>query len=115
MIFFINYELKESGCVLLSTIFQTVDQRKLEKAEAKIRAKQERREGCDVPSALLTATLQVDEIVLNATIACYRQIPSHLCAQFVSIFLTGSFHRYAVLFDKTSAKYITPTISILML
>ncbi|XP_022667661.1 ATP-binding cassette sub-family F member 3-like isoform X1 [Varroa jacobsoni] len=39
----------------------TVDQRKLEKAEAKIRAKQERREGCDVPSALLTATLQTNK------------------------------------------------------
>ncbi|OQR76399.1 ATP-binding cassette sub-family F member 3-like [Tropilaelaps mercedesae] len=39
----------------------TVDQRKLEKAEAKIRAKQERREGTDVSSRLQSVTLLVNK------------------------------------------------------
>ncbi|XP_018497622.1 ATP-binding cassette sub-family F member 3 [Galendromus occidentalis] len=39
----------------------TVDQRKLEKAEAKIRAKQERREGIEAPSGFQGATLQTNK------------------------------------------------------
>ena len=40
---------------------QIVDQRKLEKAEAKIRAKQERREGVEAPSGFQGATLQTNK------------------------------------------------------